>query len=82
VLSRRIVLLVAQMLDHLGFQRPFQHGPGELFQQPVLADDILGLLVVGEQLIDQFLVDCHGSFILLSPTAIYTVLFTPSPDNV
>src|SRR5215472_1771781 len=66
------------MLAHLGFQRPFQHRFGELLEQPVLPDDILGFLVVSEQLIDQLLVDCHGPFILLSPMAIYTVLFTPS----
>ncbi|MGC2185190.1 MAG: hypothetical protein WA637_18070, partial [Terriglobales bacterium] len=41
-------------------------------------DDILGLLVVCEQLIDQLLVDCHGVFHFLPPMAIYTVLFTPS----
>ncbi|MGA8308440.1 MAG: hypothetical protein WB755_00300, partial [Terriglobales bacterium] len=40
--------------------------------------DILGLLVVGEQLIDQLLVDCHGVFHFLPPIAVYTVLFTPS----
>src|SRR5215472_19049007 len=70
------------MLAHLGFQRPFQHRFGELLEQPVLPDDILGFLVVSEQLIDQLLVDCHGPFILLSPMAIYTVLFTPSKTHL
>jgi hypothetical protein len=32
-------------------------------------------------LIDQLLVDSHGTFILLSPIAVYTVLFTPSPNS-
>jgi hypothetical protein len=47
-----------------------KNGFGELLEQSVLSDDILGLLVVGKQLIDQLLVDCHGFFILLSPMAI------------
>jgi len=38
----------------------------------------LGLLVVGEQLVDHLLVDCHGSSYFLLPMAVYTVLFTPS----
>ncbi len=61
VVARRVVLLVAQMIAEFGFQRPFQEGFGQLFEQTVLPDDILGLLVVGEQLINQLLVDCHGS---------------------
>ena len=48
------MLRVAQMLGHLGFQRPLQHRFGQLFEQAVLPDDILGSLVVGEQLVDQF----------------------------
>src|SRR5215831_5325887 len=49
-----------------------------LLEQTVFPDDILGLLVVTEQLIDHLLVDCHGSFHFLPPIAVYTVLFTPS----
>ena len=33
----------------LGFQRSLQHRFGQLFEQPVLPDDVLGFLVVGEQ---------------------------------
>jgi len=34
-------------------QGAFQDGFGELFEQTVLPDDILGLLVVGQQLLDE-----------------------------
>jgi len=55
------------MIGHLGFQRSFQDGFGQLFEQTVLPDDILGSLVVSQQLIDQLFVDCHGSPILNLP---------------
>ena len=67
VVARRVVLLVAQMVGHLGFQRPLQDRFGQLLEQTVLPDDILGFLVVGEQLVDQLLVDGHGISILLFP---------------
>src|SRR5262249_21988765 len=66
------------MIGHLGLKCPFQNGLGQLLEQTVFPDDILGLLVVTEQLIDHLLVDCHGSFHFLPPIAVYTVLFTPS----
>jgi hypothetical protein len=40
------------MIGHLGLQGPLQYGFGQLFEQSVFPDDILGLLVVGQQLID------------------------------
>ncbi len=46
VVARRVVLLVAQMFSHLGFQRLFQNGSGQFFEQSVITDDILGSLVV------------------------------------
>jgi len=52
MVAGRVVLLVAQMIGHLGFQGPLQEGFGQLLEQAVLPDDILGFLVVGEQLID------------------------------
>src|SRR5215469_15041504 len=55
----RIVLFIAQMLAHLGFQRPLQHRLGQLFEQPVFPDDLLGALIILQQLIDQRLVDSH-----------------------
>src|SRR5215813_14726958 len=58
----RIVLFIAQILAHLGFQRPLQHRLGQLFEQPVFSDDLLGALIVLQQLIDQRLVDSHESF--------------------
>src|SRR5437588_10894757 len=59
------MLLVAQMIGHLGLQRSLQDGFGQFLEQAVLPDDILGFLVVGQQLVDQLLVDSHGTFILL-----------------
>src|SRR6202041_1092342 len=76
--TRRSVLLVAQMIGHLGLECSFQNGFGQLLEQAVFPDDILGLLVVGEQLVDQLLVDCHGFSYFLTPMSVYTVLFTPS----
>src|SRR5215469_10833593 len=58
----RIVLCIAQMLAHLGFQCPLQHRLGQLFEQPVFPDDLLGALIILQQLIDQRLVDSHESF--------------------
>jgi hypothetical protein len=55
------------MIGHLGRERSLQNGFGQLFEQTVLPDDILGLLVVGEQLIDQLLVDAMGSPIFFLP---------------
>ena len=80
MVARRVVLLVAQMIGHLGLQGSFQDGFGQLFEQTVLPDDILGLLVVGEQLIDQLLVDGHGVFYISSShgrlhSSIYTLEF-------
>ena len=65
MVARRVVLLVAQMIGHLGLQGSLQDGFGQFLEQSVLSDDILGFLVVGQQLIDQLLVDGHGIFILL-----------------
>src|SRR5947209_12191081 len=59
------MLLVAQMIGHLGLQRSLQDGFGQFLEQAVLPDDILGFLVVGQQLVDQLLVDSLGIFILL-----------------
>src|SRR5215470_19951797 len=47
-LARRLVLFIAQMIGHLGLERSFQNGFGQLFEQTTLPDDILGFLVVGQ----------------------------------
>ena len=70
----RVVLLMAQVLGHLGFQRPLHQQFGQLLEQAVLADQVFGLLVVGHQAGQQFLryfvlAGCHrvsgsgGSFL-------------------
>src|SRR5215469_11473705 len=57
-----IVLFIAQMIAHLGFQCPLQHRLGQLFEQPVFPNDLLGVLIVLQQLIDQRIVDSHEPF--------------------
>jgi hypothetical protein len=39
-----------------------QFRPGQLFEQPVLTNDLLGAPIILQQLIDQRLVDGHESF--------------------
>src|SRR5438046_4229810 len=53
------------MVRELGLQRSLQDCFGELFQQAVLADDVFRLLVIGQQLINERLVDSHRFLILL-----------------
>jgi len=65
VVSGGIVLLKSQMVRELGLQRSLQDCFGELFQQAVLADDVFRLLVIGQQLINERLVDSHRFLILL-----------------
>src|SRR5713226_8961887 len=53
------------MLGQFRLQRSLQDRFGELFQKAVLADDVFRLLVIGQQLINEFLVDSHRFLILL-----------------
>src|SRR5262249_44371145 len=77
---RRIVLFIAQMLAHLGFQRPLQHRLGQLFEQTVFPDDLLGALIVLQQLIDQRLVDSHESF-SFSHGRLHSYFYSPSQGS-
>src|SRR5437016_129780 len=79
VVARRIVLLVAQMIGQLGLQGSFQDSFGQLFEQTVLPDDILGFLVLGEQLVDQLLVDGHGISFSSSPGRLHSSIYTLRP---
>jgi hypothetical protein len=54
VVAGRIVLAIAEVLGQFGVHRTFQQRFGELLQQPVLANDLLRILVVRKQLLDQF----------------------------
>src|SRR6516165_3526227 len=49
-----IALLVAQMLGQLGPKRSLDQGLLQLLEQPVLAGQVFGLLVVSKQLIKKF----------------------------
>src|SRR5213080_3776514 len=53
------------MIGQFRLQRSLQDCFGELFQQAVLADDVFRLLVIGQQLINEGLVDSHRFLILL-----------------
>jgi hypothetical protein len=66
------------VFGHLGVERPFQERLCQLLQQAVLADDVLGILVVGQQLINEIVSIAIGSPIVLEPIAVYTLCFTPS----
>jgi hypothetical protein len=48
---------------------------------PFSPNDILGFLVVGQQFVDQLLVDGHEVSYFLRPMTVYTLLFTPSTWN-
>ncbi len=43
------ILAVAQVVGHLGLQRPLHQGLGELLEQPVLANQVFRLLVISQQ---------------------------------
>src|SRR5436190_7998178 len=78
VVSRRIVLLVSQVVRQLGAHRPLDQSLRELLQQPRLANEVLGFLIILDQLVQKFFVDFH-SFSLFDAENVYTDLFTPSP---
>src|SRR5216683_1748930 len=65
------------MVGQFRLQRSLQDCFRELFQKAVLADDVFRLLVIGQQLINECLVDGHR-FPFSSPMVVYTVPFTPS----
>jgi hypothetical protein len=48
------VALMTQVLGHFSFQCPLNQLLGELLEQPVLAYQVFRLLVVSQQLVDQF----------------------------
>jgi hypothetical protein len=55
----RIVFLKSKMIGQFRLQRSLQDCFGELFQEAVLADDAFRLLVIGQHLVYQCLVDWH-----------------------
>src|SRR5439155_10550501 len=81
VVSRRIVLLVSQVVRQLGAHRPLDQSLRELLQQPRLANEVLGFLIILDQLVQKFFVDFH-SFSLFDAENVYTDLFTPSSEDI
>src|ERR1017187_1558328 len=53
------MLFIAEMFGHLRLHGTFQHGLGQLLQQTVFTNDVFWLLVVRQQLVDEFEVDSH-----------------------
>jgi hypothetical protein len=81
VVARRVVLLVAQMIGHLGLQGPLQYGFGQVLEQSVLPDDILRVSCswsAGWSI--NFMSMVMGLLFSTSQT-VYTVLFTPSQKH-
>ena len=44
---------MAQMLSHLCMESPFDKSLGQLFEQPMLPDEIFGCVVIGQKGIEQ-----------------------------
>src|SRR4051812_32188072 len=59
VVAGWIVFLVAEVFGHLGLHRPLQKRLRQLLQQAVFSYDVFWLLVVRQQLVDEFEVDRH-----------------------
>src|SRR5205085_11487673 len=76
VVPRSIVLLVAQMFRQLHVQRPFQDCLGYLLQQAVFANYVFRLLVVGQQLFNEFLIDCHRSLFSSPDSRLHSPFYT------
>src|SRR5205085_11235802 len=76
VVPRYIVLLVAQMFRQLHVQRPFQDCLGYLLQQAVFANYVFRLLVVGQQLFNAFLIDCHRSLFSSPDSRLHSPFYT------
>jgi len=83
--SGRVVLLIAEMLFHLGLHCTFHYRLGELLQKDV---DILWLPALFQQPVDQLVADWFllllpfHAVLLLLPENVYTVFKTPSYHKV
>ena len=54
--------VVAEVMGELGLHGAFEDGFGELLQEAVLAENVFGLLVVFQELIEQGIIDSHSTF--------------------
>ena len=86
--SRRVPLLIAQVIRQLGTKGPLNQGFLEPLEQPLLARQILRLFVAGKQLVQKFrckCCQCHRESLqarLNSQKPSYTELLTPSMDQL
>ena len=62
------------MGGQLGFQHPLDHPLGQLFQQPVFPQNILGIGIIFEEFVQQ-------GFLLGDATGHLTLLFVVIKDN-
>jgi hypothetical protein len=60
------------VVSQLGLHRPLHQGFSQLLQQPLLANQVLGPLVVRQQLVDQLFVDCHFAPLIIEETKRFT----------
>src|SRR6266851_1517569 len=67
------------MVGQFRLQRSLQDCFGELFQEAVLADDVFRLLVIGQQLVYQCLVDCHRFPFSSSDGRLHSSFYTLRP---
>ena len=61
------MLLMAQMVRHLGLQCAFHHSLGQLLQNAIFSEQVVGFFIAGEQRINQFIGDFIFSAIIVSP---------------
>src|SRR5260221_11932306 len=54
---------VAQVRVEFGFQASFNHGFSQFFEQSTLAQDVLGGLILFEQLVNEFASNSHTVFL-------------------
>jgi len=52
VIPGRIILLIAQVVIHLGFQSAFSHALGELLEKAFFSENIFRRFITVKQLID------------------------------
>src|SRR5260370_22297878 len=71
---------VAQVRVEFGFQASFNHGFSQFFEQSTLAQDVLGGLILFEQLVNEFASNSHTVFLpgAESMKGIRNVAFSPT----
>jgi hypothetical protein len=58
------MLFIAEVMSEFAVEGAFNRGFGELLEQPVLAEQVIGLAVVFQQFIEQFRCNWHNRVFL------------------